>query len=227
MRFTLFPSSRFLVSKKAINTGACLPVAAASPVCPFYGRHFSTYRFNSLIEWIEHEDGGKSLLATTTPPLTTPPKTTYLHKGLFRDPRSRLESSFRYMHLPYQGDERKEMLETAAIKWIGGAFNGLNHKHGKIEAYAIVGGSGTGKTRFLGEIVEQWDRLRALSTATSETDLTKASLEIPPDTLVFPIGFNYLTPVDRIEVDIIERLLAPKLSQEVNYKVTSFVPPYP
>jgi hypothetical protein len=193
--------------------------AVVAPLYPLYGRHFSTYRFNSLIEWIEDKDGGRSLLAT--PPPTTSLHTTYLHKGFFRDPRSRLNRSFLYERLPYQGEERKEMLETAAIKWIGGALNGLNITNGKLEAYAVVGGSGTGKTRFLGEIVEQWDRLRALSAAKSKADPKKVSREIPPDTLVFPIDFSYLTTEKSLEVDIINYLLEANTNQKDDYKVAS------
>ncbi len=143
-------------------------------------RNFSTYKFNSLVKWIEEE--GKSLLASPG----------------FKDPRSRWRHCFHYIPLSYQGEERKKMLETAAIKWIGGALHGLNIKNGKIEAYAIVGGGGTGKTRFLGEMADRWEHWRDLSRETNR--------EIPPSTLIFPISFNFLTPVSGAEWQIVNKL---------------------
>ena len=113
------------------------------------------------------------------------------------------------------------MLESVAIEWIGGALHGLNKTNGTNDAYAIVGGSGTGKARFLGEMVEQWDRLRALSTdATRANPIGMPSREIPIDTLVFPICFNYKTSLAAYESELIAVL---KTERKVKLEVTSLV----
>ena len=216
MRCTTLSSARCLVSKKASSKAAAPLHPLLRPLFPFNGRHLSNYRFKSLIEWLEDEEGGKSLLKT--PPLVTPTtasRPTYHHKGHFKDPRSSLDRSFTYIDLKFQGDERKKMLETAAIEWIGGALNGLNTKNGRFEAYVIVGGAGTGKTRFLGEIVKQWDHWRDLSAAKAKADLEVPSREIPPDTLVFPIGFNFFSPVKPKEVQLINYLMKANQTDDV------------
>ncbi len=104
--------------------------------------------------------------------------------------------------LSYQGEDRKKMLETATVKWIGGALNGLNTRNGKYEAYAIVGGSGTGKTRFLGEMIDNWDHWRDLSRKASPP-----GAEIPPNTLIFPISFSFSTSVTVAEELIVNLLI--------------------
>jgi hypothetical protein len=165
------------------------------------GRHLSTYKFNSLVEWLEGD--GKSVL---------------LSPG-FRDPRTRVGHNYNYVPLKYEGVERKKMLETVTREWIGGALHKLNVSNGKLDAYAIVGGSGTGKTRFLGEMVEQWDQLRALSADDARSNpMGTPSREIPLDTLVFPICFNFLTCVTSAERNLILFLLSGKKD---DYMVTS------
>jgi hypothetical protein len=235
---TLLSSSRFLISKKASSiaaTGFPHPRHPPHPLIRLNGRHFATYRFECLLDWIEHNDGGKSLLATPPSPTSPPPMPTlplatplphpmypiYRHEGLFQDPRSRLNRSFAYTDLKYRGNERKEMLETAAIEWIGGGLKGLNTKGGRFEAYAIVGGRGTGKTRFLGEIVKQWDHWRDLSKAKAKANPTKASREIPPDTLVFPIDFSDKSPMSNSELNMIKHLLKANSLSKVDCKVGS------
>jgi hypothetical protein len=156
-------------------------------------RNFSTYKFDSLVKWIEDE--GKSLLNSP---------------GL-KDPRSRWRHCFKYLPLSYQGKNRKKMLETATVRWIGGALHGLNTRNGKYEAYAIVGGSGTGKTRFLGEMIDNWEHWRALS-----RKISPPGAEIPPSTLVFPISFNSSTSVTPGEEQIVDILIDTyKISREV------------
>ena len=63
------------------------------------------------------------------------------------------------------------MLESATVEWIGG---------------------GTGKTRFLGEMIEKWEHWRDLSRETARASPMKHSREIPRSTSVFPISFNFL-----------------------------------
>ncbi len=151
-------------------------------------RNFSTYKFDSLVKWIEEE--GKSELASPG----------------FKNPRTRWQRCFKYVPLKYQGDERKKMLEIATIEWIGGALHGLNTGNGKYDSYAIVGNSGTGKTRFLGEIIDNWDHWRALSIEAAKADPTKPSREIPANTLIFPINFSFSTPVTNSELHIFKIL---------------------
>ncbi len=93
----------------------------------------------------------------------------------------------------------------------------MNIANGKFEAYAIVGGPGTSKTRFLGEIVEQWDRLRALSADDTRGKRGAPSRAIPPDTLAFPIGFNFETPVTDVDRGVIDLFLRGK--GRLNYEV--------
>ncbi len=151
-------------------------------------RNFSTYKYDSLVKWIEEE--GKSLLASPG----------------FKNPRTQWRRCFKYVPFKYQGDERKKMLEIATIDWIGGALHGLNTSNGKYDAYVIVGGSGTGKTRFLGEIIENWDHWRDLSIEAAKADPTKPSREIPANTLIFPINFSFSTPVTNSELHIFKKL---------------------
>ncbi len=150
---------------------------------PISFRNFSTYKFDSLLKWMEDE--GKYLLKSP----------------VLKDPRSRWRHVFKYIPLSYQGEERKMMLETATVEWIGGALHGLNTSNGKYDAYAIVGGSGTGKTRFLGEMVENWEHWRDLS-----REANPLGAEIPPSTLIFPISFNFSTPVSAAESQIVNML---------------------
>ena len=181
-----FASSSLLAPKTQMSSS--IPAAPRG-----VGRYFSTYKYkyNTLIEWLEG-DAGKSVLATPG----------------FRDPRSQVDRIYSYVPLKYEGVERKQMLESVAIEWIGGALHGLNKTNGTNDAYAIVGGSGTGKARFLGEMVEQWDRLRALSTdAARANTIGMPSREIPTDTLVFPICFNHKTVLAVSESRLITFLL--------------------
>ena len=193
-----FASSSLLAPKTQMSSS--IPAAPRRN-----GRYFSTYKYkyNTLIEWLEGD--GKSVLATPG----------------YRDPRTQVDRIYSYVPLKYEGVERKQMLESVAIEWIGGALHGLNKTNGKDDAYAIVGGSGTGKTRFLGEMVEQWDRLRALSTdATRANPIGMPSREIPIDTLVFPICFNYKTSLAAYESELIAVL---KTERKVKLEVTSLV----
>jgi hypothetical protein len=162
----------------------------AAAALPRIGRHFSTYKYNTLIEWIEG-DIGKSVLASPG----------------FRDPRTQVDRIYTYAPLKYEGVKRKEVLEMVVSKWIGGALHKLNVTNGRIDGYAIVGASGMGKTRFLSEIVEQWDRLRALGVDVKSAEPGTPSREIPADTMVFPIGFSNSTPVIDSERDIIKFLM--------------------
>ncbi len=179
--------SQFTSSRHLGPNSAALSVLTS----PLIRRRFSTtYKYNSLMEWLESD--GKSVIGTPG----------------YRNPRIQYNRCFKYTPLKYQGDERKKMIETTVIEWIGGAIHGLNMMNGKVDAYTIVGGSGTGKTRFLGEIFEQWDRLQALSVKqeTVKAISTMPSREIPSNTLVFPISYNSLTTMTDLEVKLIHAL---------------------
>lgn len=124
----------------------------------------------------------------------------------FKDPRTRWRRCLPYNPLRYEGQSRVEMMETVACRWIGGALHDINMRNGTIEGYAIVGGSGTGKTRFLGEIFERWDHLRALSIEATKTNPAQP-VEIPSNTLLIPLTFHSKCTVTASERDMIRALM--------------------